>query len=192
MMPVFDDDFTFIHIPKSGGTSIEHFLVNQGCSMKLFTATGSVFINGHTPQHCTYRELADLNMLTNKIFTILRPEVDRVISEYFYIKTHRPDLNAYFQTFEEFLDLFLNHENRLMFDFHNLSNKEFLINLEGEISSDIQIIPFFDIPSIEAFLERDGLSYYHAFQTFRTEEIDGKSVARIQEYYEADYFCPHP
>jgi hypothetical protein len=91
-MPIFNNEITFIHIPKCGGTSIEKFLQHNGYKMKLFTSTGSIFINGHTPQHCTFKELEELNLLTDKVFTIIRPEIDRVVSEYFYIKNNRPDL----------------------------------------------------------------------------------------------------
>ena len=45
-MPIFNNEITFIHIPKSGGTTIERFLQSKGYKMSLFTSTGSIFING--------------------------------------------------------------------------------------------------------------------------------------------------
>jgi|688.fasta_scaffold259503_3 hypothetical protein len=106
-MPIFNNEITFIHIPKSGGTSIEKFLQSKGYKMSLFTSTGSIFINNHTTQHCTYRELNELNLITDKVFTIVRNEVDRT--------NMRPDISSKFNNFDEFLDLFFNKDNSFEF-----------------------------------------------------------------------------
>lgn len=183
-MPIFNNELTFIHIPKSGGTTIERFLQNNGYKMSLFTSTGSIFINGHTPQHCTYRELNELSLITDKVFTIVRNEVDRTISEYKYVKNMRPDISSKFKSFDQFLDLFLNKENSLMFDFHNLSNKEFLIDESGKISDKIEVIDFFDIKKIESYLGLTGLSNFHEMSFVEDIEISQTQINRIKAYYE--------
>ena len=164
-MPIFNNEITFIHIPKCGGTSIEKFLVDNNFNMSLFTSSGSVSINGHTPLHCTYIELERLNLLTDKIFTIIRPEVDRVVSEYFYILENRLDLSRLFKSFDEFLDLLLDYNNTLLFDNHNLSNKEFLINESGVIDEKIKIFDFFNTEEIEDYLELKGLDKIHKMKS---------------------------
>ena len=183
-MPIFNNEITFIHIPKSGGTSIEKFLQSKGYKMSLFTSTGSIFINNHTPQHCTYRELNELNLITDKVFTIVRNEVDRTISEYKYVKNMRPDISSKFNNFDEFLDLFFNKDNSLMFDFHNLSNKEFLIDETGYINNKIEVIDFFDVKKIEDYLGVNGLSNFHEMLFIDDIKVTDIQTKRINDYYE--------
>jgi hypothetical protein len=183
-MPIFDNEFTFIHIPKCGGTSIESFLTTNGCKMALFTSTGHVSINGHTPQHCTYQELEVLNILTDKIFTIVRPEIDRVVSEYFYILEKRHDLKALFNNFDEFLDLFLNKNNYLLFDYHNVSNKDFLVDKNGIINSKIKIFNFFEFDKIENYLGLNGLNKIHEMKTTKCNILNNDHIIKINKFYD--------
>ena len=184
-MPIFNNEITFIHIPKSGGTTIERFLQSKGYKMSLFTSTGSIFINGHTPQHCTYRELDELNLLTDKIFTIVRPECERALSEYFYILEKRPDLKDLFTDFDSFLELFLDKKNSLLFDNHNLSNKDFLMNSKNEIDGDIKIFDFFEIKKIENFLNIKGLNNFHELRTNKIDiTLTKKQISKIKDFYE--------
>lgn len=184
-MPIFNDDITFIHIPKCGGTSIETFLQALGWKMSLFTSTGSVFINGHTPQHATYRELVELNLVTGRIFTVVRPDVDRCVSEYFYIHEHRPDLKTLFEGFDSFLDVFLDRRNALVFDYHNLPAREFLVNKSGRLEPSIEIINFFDIDRIESFLGVKGLRHFHVMKSVREPgfKLSEEQVQRISAYF---------
>jgi len=182
-MPIFNNEITFIHIPKCGGTTIERFLESKGYKMSLFTSTGSIFINGHTPQHCTYSELDELNLLTNKIFTIVRPEYERVLSEYFYILEKRPDLKELFTDFDSFLELFLDKKNSLLFDNHNLSNKDFLINSKGEIDPKIKIFDFFDVNGIEEYLQINGLNKFHKMKTNKINLITDEHSKKISNFY---------
>ena len=184
-MPIFNDDITFIHIPKCGGTTIEAFLQSLGWKMSLFTSTGSVFINGHTPQHCTYRELVELNLVTNRVFTIVRSDVDRCVSEYFYIQQYRPDLNALFNGFDQFLNVFLDKRNTLLFDLHNLPVREFILNKQGDIESSIEIIDFFDVARIESFLGVSGMSDFHLMRSDRPSEFH---LSLLHQEQINDYF----
>lgn len=183
-MPIFNNEFTFIHIPKCGGSSIEKFMVDNGHQIKLFTSTFKTFINNHTPQHSTYKELKELNLLTEKIFTIIRSEVDRTISEFFYLKKFKPELSDTFSNFDEFLDLFLNKKNSSLFDNHNLPNKFFLEDVEGNISSDIKIFNYFDIEQIENYLGITGLNNYHELKTEKNNFVLNETqLNRIQNYF---------
>ena len=184
-MPIFNNNLTFIHIPKCGGTSIEVFLQSLGWKMSLFTATESVFINGHTPQHCTYRELAELNLVGDRVFTVVRSDLDRCVSEYFYIKRHRPNVKRLFDSFDGFLDLFLDKRNTLLFDYHNVPTREFIINRQGNIEPSIEIIDFFDIARIESFLDVKGLTAFHEMRSARTLafSLSKKQEQRIQKYF---------
>lgn len=164
-MPIFNNEITFIHIPKTGGTSIEKFLQSKGYKMTMWVPNPSVLINGHTPQHSTYKELESLNLLTDKIFTVVRPEAERCVSEYYYLKKWKTKASGLFTNFDEFLDLFLNKDNYQLFDYHNMPNKDFITNKLGEIDNRIKIIDFFNIKEIEDYLQESGLSNFHELKS---------------------------
>jgi hypothetical protein len=183
-MPIFNQDITFIHIPKCGGSSIENFLTEKGFKISLYRKDLSILINGHTPQHCTFSEIEKLGLLTEKIFTVVRPDLDRVVSEFFYIKKYRKSFKGKFENFDEFLDLFLNDENYLLFDSHNKKCKDFLVNGEGIIDERIKVFNFFDIEGIENFLGINGLEKYHHFKTEKKDfSLSDKQIQRIKDFY---------
>lgn len=190
-MPLFiRSKLLFIHIPKSGGTSIERLLEQKGDPAGLFTATGSIFINGHTPQHCTYRELEDLNLVTDdvRIFTVVRNPVERTLSEYFYLKTHRPDIDKLYRSFDGFLDYFLNSRNASLFDNHNLTNFDYLVDHSGSISKRITVFPYFDTSGIESFIGYRGLNDLTIYRTQKEDmNIRDRQMKRILKYFEKDF-----
>jgi hypothetical protein len=188
-MPIFDNEVTFIHIPKCGGTSIEKFFETQNSKVSFLSRTSYTLVNNHTPQHCTFRELEHLGVLTDKIFTIVRPHIDRTISEYFYIKQHRPNVAMRYNSFDEFLDLFLNYDNTILFDNHNLPNSEFLVNYQGVIDKKIKIFNFYDINSIEQFLNRKGLNKIHEYKSNKDKKnfiLQTSQRERILNFFKTD------
>lgn len=188
-MPIFDNKITFIHIPKCAGTSIEKFFLNSNSKISFLSKTGHRLINGHTPQHCTFRELKNLGVLTDKIFTVVRPHIDRTISEYFFVKQKRPDIFKQFSSFDGFLDLFLNHNNTILFDNHNLSNSDFLIDDNGFVHNNIKIFKFYDIKGIENFLNIKGLDKIHEFNFNNEKEkflLETYQKERILNFFKTD------
>jgi hypothetical protein len=183
-MPIFNQDITFIHIPKCGGTSIENFVIEKGLNVSLYRKDLSVLINDHTPQHCTFSEIEKLGLLTEKIFTVVRSDLDRVISEFFYIKKYRKSFKGEFKTFDEFLDLFLSDKNSRLFDSHNKKCIDFLLNEEGIIDKRIKIFNFFDVEGIENFLGINGLEEYHHLKTDKKDfSLSDKQIQRIKDFY---------
>jgi len=87
-MPLFRDysnkNILFIHIPKTGGASIETWL-SQYFTMSLHTIEVPAPLK-ITPQHLQY---SDLKLILGKIwdyaFAIVRNPYERIISEYFYL-----------------------------------------------------------------------------------------------------------
>jgi len=86
-MPIFkinNKRVLFIHIPKTGGTSIENWLSNFG-EMQFYQPGIPTFMKC-TPQHLT---LNDFNVLFGEkffdlIFTVVRNPYHRLISEYLF------------------------------------------------------------------------------------------------------------
>lgn len=130
-MPLFiKNKLVFIHIPKTGGTSIEEEFKNRGDEPLFFSSEYK--INNHSPQHSTYNELKNWNFIPDnfKVFTIIRHPYERFISEYNY--RYIKDLPESLTDFsKKFLGLCKNWDN------HHLSCSEFI---EG--SKNIEIIKF--------------------------------------------------
>ncbi|HEY1709602.1 MAG TPA: sulfotransferase family 2 domain-containing protein [Rhizomicrobium sp.] len=72
----------FVHIPRTGGTSIEHWLRELG-TLRLFSHSVPVF-SRVTPQHLTANNIDELfgNSYFDYAFTVVRNPFDRIASEY--------------------------------------------------------------------------------------------------------------
>ena len=123
----------------------------------LFIPDGSVMVNGHTPQHLTWKELLKLGWSPSnrfKVAALVRHPVDRVISEFRYIHISRPDLVGVAATPSSFLDAFLSNDStsNTLFDNHNLSILEFLEDESGRVDPVIDIRPVQEMDHLMASL----------------------------------------
>ncbi len=107
-MPLFkinNKNILFIHIPKTGGTTIASWLATAAENgTNLYSTTTPTFLKS-VPQHLTY---ANIQLLLgdfytfDHVFTIVRNPYDRLESEYFYetekfitICFQRPDFSTW-------------------------------------------------------------------------------------------------
>lgn len=198
-MPIFfKNNLLFIHIPKCGGDTVTHHLHRYGDPPFLFVADGSVMINGHTPQHMTWLELLNAGWRTPpgfRVAALVRHPVDRVISEFQYIKVYRPDLKDSTLNPTSFLDEYLHDApyTAARFDNHNLGIHDFLSGPDGEIDTTIDIYPINEmdrmveslgLPQIRPENRRNvtgGISPETGFQPFSQADI-----GRIIERYRRD------
>jgi hypothetical protein len=84
-MPAVDHrgkNILFVHIPRTGGTSIEHWLRELG-TLRLFSTALPAFSRA-TPQHLTANDIDELlgDDYFDYAFTVVRNPFDRVASEY--------------------------------------------------------------------------------------------------------------
>ena len=136
-MPYFKDiNLLFIHIPKTGGTSIEeYFYEKYNIPLTLSTLKTSklatcAFLKWKniTLQHLTIDEILknalyfDINTNNLKIISIVRNPYDRMISELFYLKLI--DIDSSSEFVEIIITNFLNDSNE--YDNHKLPQHKFL------------------------------------------------------------------
>jgi len=121
-MPIFNINnkrVLFIHIPKTGGTSIENWLSNFG-EMQFYQPGIPTFMKC-TPQHLT---LNDCNVLFSEgffdiIFAIVRNPYHRLLSEYFF---RTADQLKTFKRRVDFSDWLVLHLNEAQTNKHHLDN----------------------------------------------------------------------
>lgn len=173
---------------------MSHVLRQAGDHPFLFVADGALMINGHSPQHLTWREYLSMGWTTPSDFRIaalVRHPVDRVISAYRYIHTFRPDLRRHAADPSAFLDVFLSlePETSLIFDQHNLGNLDYIVGTNGAPDESIQLWHMHDMNKLFAELglspvtldERRNATQQPASCEFRPDQID-----RIRRRYEHD------
>ena len=149
-MPYFPKNHVlFIHIPKTGGTSIEHGFLKAGDQKQLYTSRPN---NDVIPEQ-TFRETSlqhqfystiktyqkECGVIFNKklrVFSVVRNPYAKVISDLFYyrlISIHSTE-DEVEKVIKKYLSL-----TPSQCDNHNVPQYVFLINEKGELSNEIQI-----------------------------------------------------
>lgn len=161
--------FIYIHIPKTGGTSIEHTLAKKcGTDLEKNELYGLEDLNGKRlpfndtmhrlkSKKTSWRHIRCLQHLTsneikqryeNQIwseyykFTVVRNPWDELVSTYNYIKNKRPDLcTKKFTTFKEWVINIknTNRQTRYILDKNNQTMVDFIARFEN-IQSDFNTI----------------------------------------------------
>ena len=159
-MPLFlQHKVLFIHIPKCGGDTFSSRLAAAGDAPFLHVPDGAVMVNGHTPQHLTWRELTQMGWKTPpgfRVVTLVRHPVDRVVSAYRYAKHFRSELRPYTWTPGEFLAHFFTSDPDVFrqFDQHNVPMQAFLHDAAGQVDPAIEI---WHLGQMDALLASFGL-----------------------------------
>ncbi len=192
----------FSHIPKCGGTSVEHFL-------KVITAESLSFLDRNfykdkslpwsisSPQHITGRDVSKLFPMTffDHFFTVTRHPFDRFCSAFTFQKhlgkriSHETDINQFVCKLEEYKAL---HPGR--FDHHFLPQVDFLypgasykvFKLEDGLDAVKKYIgSIFDIdgsniPMPHSLRQSDVIK-------LTTDKLNNKSKKIIMDIYKLDF-----
>lgn len=194
-MPLFlNHRLLFIHIPKCGGDTISHALRRAGDPPFLFVADGSVMINGHTPQHLTWRELVGMGWAVKgefRVAALVRHPVDRVRSAFRYVRRFRPDLAEFAQSPAQFLDHFLSREEMATrrFDNHNKGLLDFLTDADGLVEPSIHIAPLSEVDRWLRDLSLPAISELERRNVTGAAEGPGfsdEALERIRKFYRED------
>ena len=146
-MPYFKNDnvnILFIHIPKTGGTSIEAYFSNKFSipldESSLYDKTPTYEQFKTSPQHMTLRTIIHntsfkINFNHIKIMTCVRNPYERLVSDLFYF-----DLIKETTTPSKVYTIILDYLTKnLLYDNHSLPQYMFLVNNKNEINKLIDI-----------------------------------------------------
>lgn len=215
-MPLFDDGrLMFLHIPKTGGTSIEQmFKDNEMFNFledDLFSPWGEV--GRRSLQHLTFGEACtmfpDRMNRVSGMFAVVRHPVRRLMSEYLYQKQKLfvgrgglpalgiRDVEMYKSEFLCSFDMFVHRSysvfvnNPSMLDNHFLPQAAFLQGLEGHpLSSRTKIYRFEDSIKGECTIMSDIARDFFGGQDPWKEDYDLPHKYRTSKRKEAIH--PHP
>jgi hypothetical protein len=148
-MPYYKDiNLLFIHIPKTGGTSLEEYLKTKSRQTLYSTQNeGNILFKKYniqvsSLQHLTYKEIYKYRQLLNvnlnndlKIITIVRNPYERTISDLFFYNLINENTNR--NDVFEALKQFLFSSN---YDSHNKPQYKFILDNNNKIIKNITIV----------------------------------------------------
>lgn len=184
--------FVFVHIPKTGGSSIEKFFNMYGVDNKgNNTVFNSDIMFGNDSQHFTYKKIlekSNKNLLTYFSFSFVRNPWSREVSEFFWRKSWDTELTNY--TFKDYI-LFYNNKTC-----HGLPQNTFVLDKDGK-----QLVDFigkfenlqedFDIICEKIGIPKKKLPYsnkskhkhYTEYYNNETKQIVAEKYAKDIEYF---------
>lgn len=186
----------FIHIPKTGGTTFENYLFHK---FKIpFSDLYEKVHNGHSLQHCTYREMKQFianNTQNNyKIIAFIRNPFHRIISDLFHFQQIKRDSSQeeihrsvvhVLTTKQTIEDRYLNWDN------HFLPQTDYLLDENGKIPPHMIIIETSDIDKVMSGLYPDFKLMARHNVTPNKPNYDNffleKTKQFIRKFYQKDF-----
>ena len=183
-MPIFrgvSNTILFIHIPKTGGTSVEKYFSNK-YDMDLFTEKIPYvynFIEFKTSlQHQTLntilknKKLFKLTMVNTDVITIVRNPYARLISELFWsnLINKNTTKEAISHVIKKLIDDY--KINNSIYDNHIRPQYEFLI-YKNKINSNIKILKTENL---------QGMMYNHGYTDFNIHLLNNNNTDNYMKY----------
>ena len=212
-MPIFEKPrILFLHIPKTGGTSIEKYFSNK-YSIPLnrqslygydYNSMGFMFRNKIknnrntiSLQHYTWRMLQEQKLIKNpttyKIITIVRNPYNRIISELLYHKVITKDMTP--EIIYSKIYNYLHFPDITNFDNHRIPQYKFLIDENENIIKNIIILK---TETLTSSMREPGYIDFPEYKINATvsvsdsnihEYLNADSINLINTYYEIDFEC---
>jgi hypothetical protein len=195
-MPYFKNDITnilFIHIPKTGGTSIERYFsikFNIHLNENNLYSSHGYFMN-LSLQHLTYNQIIEYNNIFNidfnniKIITVVRNPYERIISDLFWFKkiTIKSSKEKVFNVIKSYL---LSTE----YDNHNIPQHRFITNNDKELISNIHILRTETLTKEMINLGYTDFNFFINSNNIKVNYynyLNNKSLELINNFYHDDF-----
>jgi hypothetical protein len=206
-MPVYSKNqkhILFIHIPKTGGSTLEKIFISKGWEEYFYLRGKNLdqlkFFKS-SPQHFNSKLINEIFNIEefNKIVTIVRNPFDRLKSEFYWQLKQNLILNKNIKPEEWFNQILLNYEkNPYIYDNHIRPQNEFLIDkakifkLEEGLNKVCEYIfeeSSFKMPRISRnpikFFKETKLKETKKKQSIEEEFL--KIKFKIEDFYYKDY-----
>lgn len=188
-MPIYDNKLLYIHIPKTGGTSIEKYFEKKYEDKKL-----NIWTDSRWEPHLTVKQINNLysqyNIENMDWIVSVRNPYDRMISALFYQKKldkfRYPILNKNIVEFE--IIQYIHGDNPCNF---KIPQYEFIINHNNLIKDNIKIIKCENLTEDMKKLGYDDFDIHEnknkTYHNKYTELLTDKAIWYINKYYEKDF-----
>lgn len=215
-MPYFrntDANILFLHIPKTGGTSIQSYLSQKFNIPMNYQSlygwnhpdAGNDILFGdesqeYSLQHLTYRQISRLehifgiNTADSKltILTVIRTPYNRVISDiFFFVKEFGVTASSSPEDIEVAIRIYLSSDNN--FDNHRMTQYDMIKGPDGLIPPNIKILR---TETLVSDMQALGFHDFNLHENKNRADIDpdtywslltGPAIELIYEYYQDDF-----
>ena len=204
-MPYYKNkNILFIHIPKTGGTSIENFFFEKfnviPCFQSLYSDGQVLKEIPYSLQHSTFNDIKinnkyfNINFNNLTIISSVRNPYDRIISHLFFKKLIKKDENP--KIVEQLLENLLIRKNYFKYDNHITPQYIFIINkniilkkciiLKMEnLQSNMNRIGYNDFNFFENVSNQYEYNNIHNIKYFKY--LNDKSINLINNFYKYDF-----
>jgi len=204
-MPYYNNDninLLFIHIPKTGGTSVEKYLSSKYNielnnyslyndnttfnNVKIFAPLTHILYK----TIIKYKDEFHINIDNLEIITIVRNPYNRIISGLFYwgIINDKSSKNFVYENIKKYIN-----SPNIKFDNHNLPQYLFLENEDGIIPDNIKILRTETLNAdmkkngYTDFTIKDNVNKYNMSFADYYKYLNEKSIKLINHYYRKDF-----
>ena len=203
-MPYFknnDLNVLFIHIPKTGGTSVE-INFSEKFNIKLNndslyshnlneTKLNENIIINSSLQHMTYNKIVEHNEFFKidfnniKIITIVRNPYERIISDLFFYKLIDVDTSK-----EKVFDIINEYLLSDSYDMHNAPQYIFILDKNNKVIPDVNILK---TENLTIDMNNLGYTDFDRFDNKNQDKpnyysyLNNKSIKRINNFYHFDF-----
>ena len=195
MVWLIEKNIIFIHIPKTGGTTIEKYMTTM--DNKTIYETGYGVFKTVVFQHLLWNDYVDFlgnKMYNNSItFSVVRHPYTRMVSEYYW--NHSGNGYKVGISFDEYLDrvehmVFNNCYSQTIYDDHFIPQHKFIYNNNDDLMID-KLFYFEEFDDVFHFLENHDIygTKYHEHMGITKDKIilNETQKKRIYEVYKKDF-----